>query len=55
MMVTMATGDCTDLQLPDGAYISIVHDHVARSEVTEYMVQLMGLPAGDMGSWSRST
>lgn len=49
-MVTMATNDCTDLQLPDGAYISIIHDHIARSEVTEYMVQLMRLPAGDMGS-----
>lgn len=52
-MVTMATTSCANLQLSDRAYISIIHDHIARSEVTEYVVQLMGLTAGDMGLYTR--
>lgn len=49
----MDTNDCTDLQLPDGAYISIIHDYITRSEVTEYMVQLMRLTAWELGGGGR--
>ena len=44
--------DPTDLQLPDGAHVRIVHDHVAWPQVTQDVVQPVGL-AADTGDTHR--